>query len=424
MKNLYVDNIFINCFNKFKEIKNNKVVVCVSGGIDSLCLLLTLNEWSKKNNTNIIAVTVDHKLRDNSTNEALYVAKICREYNIEHHILTWNENKTFENLEAKAREKRYTLISDFCKQNNIKYILTAHHLEDQAETFFIRLFRGSGIEGLSSMQERSELFGVNIIRPFLGIHKSTLKEFLVSNSINWIEDESNSDEKYLRNKIRNFLNTFEDKEIITERIGFAVNEINKCKEDFLEQVNIAEKDLLKFEFDRCIFYINNIFKYKNDIVLYLLSKALMKESGNIYKPRFEKLKRLFDELVKYYFDKENKFKYTFYGCVLESNDKNEIVIYREYNSIESDVKLEYNKEIIWDNRYKITLKKDINGIKITHLQNGEFNKFLEYVRLIDFKTFKKLKKLKNIEKSIFYTMPLVKNDNYIINCDFIKIEKI
>lgn len=426
MKSLQkINDIFIKSFDKFNEIKKNTVVVGVSGGIDSMCLLLTLNEWSKKNNTKVIAITVDHKLRKASTEEAEYVSKICNDFCIEHHILTWNNEKTSENLEAKARDKRYELISNFCKDNNIKYLVTAHHIEDQAETFFIRLFRGSDIEGLSAMREKTDIFGITIIRPFLYLHKSLLKDFLIENSIEWIEDESNSDEKYLRNKIRNFLNSFDDKETIVERVSSAVDRINKCKESFLKQVNEAKNEILKFDFDKCIFYVDNIFKYDNSIVLRLLVKALMNESGNIYKPRLEKLKRLFDEIVRFYFDRTINLKYTFYGCVIEKINDKEIAIYREYNSIGEDVTLEYNKEVIWDNRFRITLKnKDIKNIKITHLQENEFNSFLEYLRLTNFRVFKEIKKLKNVDKRVFYTIPLIKTDKYLINCDYVDIKRI
>lgn len=425
MKNLQISDTFIKVFNKFNEIKNNTVIVGVSGGIDSMCLLLTLNEWSKKNNTKVIAITVDHKLRLTSTEEANYVSQICHEFDIEHHILTWDAEKSFKNLEAKARDKRYELISKFCKENSVKYLITAHHMSDQAETFFIRLFRGSGIEGLSSMQEITNIFDITIIRPFLTLHKSFLKKFLIDNSIKWIEDESNQDEKFLRNKIRNFIDSFEDKETITERINFAINEINKCKENFLKIVNEAEKDILKFEFDRCILFIDNIFKYDSNVILRLLAKALMNESGNIYKPRLEKLKKLFDEIVKFYFDRTLNLKYTFYGCVIEKVDDKMVVVYREYNSITDDVYLEYKKEIIWDNRFKIILKDNsIKDIKITHLQQGEFNSFLEYLRLTNFKIFKEIKKLKNIDKKIFYTIPLVKTDKYLINYNYIDIKRI
>ena len=308
------------------------------------------------------------------------------------------------------------MISDFCKQNNIKYILTAHHLEDQAETFFIRLFRGSGIEGLSSMQERSELFGVNIIRPFLGIHKSTLKEFLVSNSINWIEDESNSDEKYLRNKIRNFLNTFENKEEITQRISFAVNEITKCKNYIDEQIKEAEKDILDFSsFGICLMHLNNLFSINQDLSLKILAKIVMKISGNIYKPRLTKLTRLYLELKNALIN-ETKIKYTFYGCVFETYDDNRIAVYREYNAIAEDIPLEYNKEVIWDNRFKLKLTKPLENIVISHVKDGEFNKVLESIRMFDFSKYKELKLIKGIEKTIFYTLPIAKcKDKYLFD---------
>lgn len=419
------DKSLLDCFEHFNKLKKTKIAVGVSGGIDSLSLVLLLNIWAKKYNSEIFAITVDHKLREESTEEAEYVHKICEQNGINHTILTWNEEKPLSNIEAVAREKRYNLISEYCKDNNIKYLCVAHHLEDQAETFFIRLFRGSGIDGLSSMAEETNLFGLNIIRPFLHIHKSQLKQFLLDNKIEWVEDSSNSDDKYLRNKIRNFLNSFENKEEITTRIGFAVNEITKCKNFIEKQIQEVEDDILDFSsFGMCLINTNNLLSIDEDLSLRLLAKTVMKISGNIYKPRLVKLTRLYNE-IKESFLNENNLKYTFYGCIFEKYDTEKIVVYREYNSIGEDIKLEYNKEVIWDNRFKIKLIKPMENMTITHVKEGEFNKVLESIRLFDFSKYKELKLIKGIEKNVFYTLPIAKhNDKYLFDYFYVKMEKI
>lgn len=417
-------NNLIECFEKFQFLKNTKIAIGVSGGIDSLALLLLFNDWAKQNNSILYAITVDHKLRETSTQEASYINNICTNYNINHIILTWEGKKPISNIEAIAREKRYELIAEFCKENDIKYLLTGHHLEDQAETFFIRLFRGSGIDGLSCMQNEIIMNNLHIIRPFLHIHKYELKNYLEKNNIQWIEDESNNDEKFLRNKIRNFLNSFDNKEEITERIGFAVNDINKCKNFIQAKIEEVENKILDFSsFGICLINTSELLKIEEDLSLRLLAKTSMKISGNVYKPRLEKLKRLYDEIHNYYYNFEN-LKYTFYGCVFQKYDDNRMVVYREYNAIENDINLEFNKEVIWDNRFTIKLKKPIENLIITHIKSGEFNQVLEDIRVFDFQKYKELKLIKGIEKDIFYTLPIVKQGKkYLFDYFHVAIQK-
>ena len=131
-----VENLLYSCIDKYKDIiKNKNISVAVSGGIDSMALMLILDLWCKNNNTNLTAITVDHKLREESTNEAIYVNSLCKEKNIKHVILTWEGEKPDHNIELIARENRYKLISNYCKNNKIAYDFIAHHLQDQAETF-------------------------------------------------------------------------------------------------------------------------------------------------------------------------------------------------------------------------------------------------------------------------------------------------
>ena len=310
------------------------------------------------------------------------------------------------------------MISEYCKNNSIKYLLTAHHINDQAETFFIRLFRGSGIDGLSSMQDVTNLYEMIIIRPFLKIYKRQIQDYLKENNIKWLEDSSNSDEKFLRNKIRNFINSFENKEEIITRINFAIEEINKSRvliNDFIEEI---EKNYVKFDnFGSCIFD-RKLLTEKEEIVLKILAKISMKISSNIYKPRLEKLKRLF-----YVLKNSDKIRYTFYGCIFEWYNKNLFIVYREYSALGNDVKLIYNSYVIWDKRFRVKLNKDIKSAFVTHVKEGEFNNILKDMIKNNYKKYKEMKEIKNIEKKIFYTLPAIYIDNkYIFDCKFVDIE--
>lgn len=409
----------ISCLDKYKEfLYNENIAVGVSGGSDSLGLLFVLQKWAQYNNCNLTAITVDHGLRIESAYEANYVNEICKQINVKHVTLVWDSSKPISNIEFKAREARYNLISEYCKNNSIKYLLTAHHINDQAETFFIRLFRGSGIDGLSSMQDVTNLYEMIIIRPFLKIYKRQIQDYLKENNIKWLEDSSNSDEKFLRNKIRNFINSFENKEEIITRINFAIEEINKSRvliNDFIEEI---EKNYVKFDnFGSCIFD-RKLLTEKEEIVLKILAKISMKISSNIYKPRLEKLKRLF-----YVLKNSDKIRYTFYGCIFEWYNKNLFIVYREYSALDNDIELIYNSYVIWDNRFRIKLNKDIKNVFVTHVKDGEFNGILKYMIKNNYKKYKEMKEIKNIEKKIFYTLPVICIDNkYIFDCKFVDIE--
>lgn len=377
-------NIFVNAFENCKNflINKKKVAVAVSGGIDSLSLILLANEWCKQYDIEVIGITVDHKLRPTSTDEALYINDLLStKFNIKHYVLTWNTEKPMSNIEAKAREERYRLMFEFCKNNNIDTILLGHHLQDQVENFFIRLFRGSGIKGLSSIKKVSSRNNITLIRPFLDLKKDDLKEYLLKNNIKWIEDESNNDEKFLRNKVRKFLNTFDNKDEILNRINQTIETIQSAN-------NIIENEVKKLE--NIIYFYNeeyNFFKINIDKFLNL-SKELQYRIINLIigkilnfetSIRFEKFE-LFISKIQYF---DCFKKYTLNLCIFEKINNEEFVCYREYNSI-----------------------KD----KTNYLKKGELNKYLKYLKKQNIKKYNQIKNFKGYMKEILYTIPIVDYD--------------
>ena len=189
-------------FFKKHNLTDDIVAVGVSGGADSLALALMLKDMGKT----VVALTVDHCLRKESADEAEYVAKLMKKHDIEHHILRWEEGaKVKKSIEENARAARYGLMIDFCKKNNIRLLAVAHHLRDQAETFLLRLQRGSGLFGLSAMMPVSQRDGIVLIRPLLDVAPETLKDYCKEKNIDWVEDPMNDDEDFVRVKIRKFL---------------------------------------------------------------------------------------------------------------------------------------------------------------------------------------------------------------------------
>ncbi|MCE3255843.1 MAG: putative cell cycle protein MesJ [Rickettsiaceae bacterium] len=319
---------------KFREIIGKifdkklpkKLAVAVSGGCDSMALLSLLKKnFDKK--TKIFCLTVDHNFRKTSAKDAKFVADFCKANSILCTILKSNLKAPPEaDIENSLREMRYNLLQEFCSKNKIKNLFVAHHEQDSAENFLIRLFRGSGIDGLAAMDYKSKLGDLNIIRPLLDFSKSDLKKYLKEKKISWVEDESNQDEKYLRNKIRNFLNTLPDQEVMAKRINSASKAILESKKIIAKET--ARKFPKIFKLDKNGNFIVETKKFlqlETGTATRYLALALMQISGRVYKPRLEKLQRLYSMIE----NSELKNPYRFYGCTTKKLDEEKILISKE-----------------------------------------------------------------------------------------------
>jgi len=335
-KNIEVNNFKKKIFSKFDEVfgelKTPKTIaVAVSGGSDSLSLSILLNEYCATKKIKLFAVTIDHKMRKSSSDEALKLAKILQKEKISHQILEINSEKIPQNnIEAKLREARYDLLHSFCTINKIKYVFLGHIQSDIAENFLIRLFRGSGLDGLSSIAEISDFKKIKIIRPFLDISKDELQEFLREKRIKWLEDESNKDEKFLRNKIRNFFDSFEDKKLIQKRVKSATDEISRMR-DLFDYLMLKEAKKI-LEFNQQGFFIINLKKFaktEEKIALKILALTLMEIGEKTYKPRLEKLQRFYFWII----ENDNHKPRNFYGCMAKNLDNSKLIIYNEKKSL-------------------------------------------------------------------------------------------
>lgn len=301
-----------------------KFAVAVSGGVDSLALTILLGEFCKEKKIELLAVTVDHKMREGSSVEALELSKILGKKKISHTILEINSEKIPQkNIEAKLREIRYEMLCVFCKKKKISYLFLGHQLGDVAENFLIRLFRGSGLDGLSTMAEASEAFGIKLVRPLLNFEKSDLEKYLRAKKIKWFEDESNLDEKFLRNKIRNFFATFEERNLIHKRIKNASDEIARMR-DLFDSLMMAEAmQILQF-LDGEYFLIDHkkFQKLDEKFALKILALVAMEVSGKKYKPRMKDLINCYEYLLK-----NSKIKpRNFYGCEIMQYDEKRLLV--------------------------------------------------------------------------------------------------
>jgi len=183
------------------------VGLAVSGGADSLALLLLAAEWARQIATppKLIVYSVDHGLRPEAAAEAAFVAEIAARLGLAARALRWAGDKPLVGVQAAARTARYRLMGEAMRADGAKLLLTAHHLGDQAETVLMRLAHGSGLEGLRGMDAVAEVEGVPVFRPLLDVAPELLRELVAEAGLVPVSDPSNFDGHYERVRWRQAL---------------------------------------------------------------------------------------------------------------------------------------------------------------------------------------------------------------------------
>lgn len=279
----------IELLNKYK-LRPDRVAVGVSGGADSLFLALATHDELQSYGIKTVALTVNHKLRPEADVETQYVQEIMQQYGIEHHVLVWQGEKPQTGIEEKAREARYDLLCRWCKDNGIDCLLIAHHLRDQAETFLMRLQRGSGLEGLCSMREMTEINSIKILRPLLHIEPAFCENYLSSKKIKWVHDNSNDNTDFLRVKMREFLPELQQKTgIDLAKFDEAIVNLQSADDYISEQVEKEIKDKVRNDFDAVIsFKYSDFIKWHKELKFRILALLLKKK----YIPRAQSILEL------------------------------------------------------------------------------------------------------------------------------------
>jgi tRNA(Ile)-lysidine synthase len=188
------------------------LVLAVSGGPDSTALLVLAARWAKrlKRGPKLIAITIDHGLRPEAVREAALVKRIARRLGVPHRTLRWRGEKPRSGLQEAARNARYDLIAQAAAREGFAHVLTAHTLDDQAETVLFRLARGSGLLGLAGMAHVAPLpaqaaRGIFLVRPLLHVPKARLIATLKAAKIGYSEDPTNRDPRFTRPRLRTLM---------------------------------------------------------------------------------------------------------------------------------------------------------------------------------------------------------------------------
>jgi len=325
LKDLSSNNKTSHIYSNFRSqlntsIKKNTFLVAVSGGPDSLALSALSHTYLIEKKSKVFFVLVDHGIRTNSSIEAQNVKNLLKKKGINLTVLK-NKKKINKNIQSQAREARYQLLLNFCKKKKIKFIMTGHHRNDQIETFLIRLSRGSGIQGLSSMNKVSSLNNTTkLFRPLLSEKKEDLV-FLAKYYFGKIfKDPSNTNQKYLRTKIRNLIKQFEKSGIKHDRIINSINNLASTRDTLNSYIKKIERNCVIKKKNTININLKNFLLENNEIQLKIFSNCVKTISKNYYPPRAKKVLNLLNRIQS-----NKSLKATLGGCKVNRIKKNLII---------------------------------------------------------------------------------------------------
>ncbi len=329
----------------FEDRPPEELAVGVSGGSDSLGVLIALDAWRRQGGPDLMVFTVDHKLRPESATEAEHVADICRARHIPSKTLVWDGWDGKGNLAGRARQIRYTMLEAASVKARINDLVVAHTMDDLAETFMMRLIRGSGIDGLSAMKTKRRAGRVWLHRPALNIRREALRNYLRQQNIVWCEDPSNDDTNYERIKVRKALAELEPLGLLPTRIAGAANRISEGRRALISWTNENAHVLFTVEGGDVLFPRLEFLSLPRELCRRLLLRAIHWVNNEFYAPRGAAIERSLEAIA-------NEKTVTVQGCVLMcSTDHDLIRVTREYAAVEQ-VSAEPGQ--IWDGRWQIS----------------------------------------------------------------------
>ena len=312
----------------FKEFSSSLIIkedlaVAVSGGPDSLALAYLAKCYSIKNKIKVKYFIVDHKLRKESSLEAKTVKKILKKIDINCKILKWNGKKPSTNIQAEARNKRYSLLTNECKKTGIKYLLLGHHINDLFENFFIRLVRGSGLKGLISFSKNTKYINKdpNILRPLLDLEKNDLL-YISKKVFNFfVKDPSNNNEDYKRTRIRNLLRSLEKEGLDKKKLITTINNLKDSDKSIKFYVNRNIEQYSTYLKKKNSFILSaNFFDQAHEVIFRSLTKVIQQIGQKYYPVRGKSISELIKKIQS-----NLLVKTTLGNCLIEKVNKSILI---------------------------------------------------------------------------------------------------
>nr|WP_256474055.1 tRNA lysidine(34) synthetase TilS [Lutimaribacter sp. EGI FJ00013] len=317
--------------------------VAVSGGGDSLALMLCAAAWARARGTPFRAVTVDHRLRPEAAQEAATVARVAADHGIAHDTVEWHGWDGSGNVQDNARRARFALISVWAHRNEISHVCLGHTADDQAETVLMRLARGAGVDGLSAIPPRRVVEGVAFLRPMLDIARDDLRAWLTAQGQAWIDDPSNENTRFDRIKARRALDHLAPLGLDRDSLITVSRNMAEARKALKWQTYLAARELAQMQAGDVLIARPGFRTLPQDIQRRLIAQALCWISGAAYPPR----RRPLLEMVQAALQGRGM---TLHGCqMLPDGPDQPIRLTREYNAV---ARLRCAVTQTWDGRWR------------------------------------------------------------------------
>jgi len=269
------------------------VAIAVSGGGDSMALMWLCAQWAGKTRQppQLTVLTVDHGLRPESRDEVQWVVEEAGKLGLRAVMLQWRGDKPVNGVQERARQARYDLLIGWCIDHGAGALVTAHSLDDQAETFMMRLARGSGVDGLAAMRPMRE-DRVAILRPLLGIARARLRDTLVAAGVSWLEDPSNSDQRFERVRWRATLQRLETEGLAAGMMALSARRIERARLALDHATSRLEAQVVAHGEKQASFPLAAVQGEPEEVTLRLLRRLIMRYGAGGEPPELSALERL------------------------------------------------------------------------------------------------------------------------------------
>lgn len=328
--------------------------LAVSGGADSTALMHLARRWhdgNGKDSPQFTVLTVDHSLRPGSAREAAWVAGRAHTLGLRCAVLRWTPGAKRSRIQADARQARYDLMAGYAYANGLDALVTAHHLDDQAETLLMRLGRGSGLDGLAGIPERGHWAGLAVLRPFLDVPKARLAATLRALGEDWIEDPSNEDERFERVRLRRAMDELQSLGIGAQALARSARRLRRAREA-LEQAagRFLERHASLDEAGFCRIDSGALAAAPEEIALRALAAAIQGVGGRVSPPRMAKLEALHHSLTH-----GDAAPATLGGCRVASVGAELLILREAGRGGLGGIVLQPGDTALWDNRYRVSI---------------------------------------------------------------------
>ena len=277
------------------------VGLAVSGGGDSMSLMWLAAQWAGQTRQppKLTVLSVDHGLRPGSAQDANWVVEQAGALGLTGAMLEWHGAKPTTGVQARARQARYHLLLGWCADYGAGALVTAHSLEDQAETFLMRLARGSGVDGLSAMRplrqearEEAREDRIAILRPLLGVSRARLRSTLLAAGVRWLEDPANRDPRFERVRWRNTLARLEQEGLSPPMIALSARRLERARQALEHATSRLEADVVEQDAEQASFRLAAVQDTPEDLMLRLLRRLIMRYGAGGEPPELAALERL------------------------------------------------------------------------------------------------------------------------------------